>query len=547
MEIAEALATAREAFQHRDWAAARDGFVAAREQDELSPDDVLAQSSAAWWLGRVEESLAAGEEAYRRYLHGQRPRQAAMAAIGMAVDLFLRGDDVLGSGWMSRAQRLLRDEPESAEHGYLRYITDVEAKLGGTDLDEVIASARQVQAIGRRHADANLVATGTLGEGRALVKSGRVGEGRALLDEAMVAVLADDLKPTWAGNVYCHLMSACHEIADIRRAAALTEATTHWLHTLPAAVLFTGICRVHRSQVFQVKGAWQQAEHEASRVCDELRDIHVGSVAEGHYQLGELRRLRGDLPGAEAAYREAHRRGRDPQPGLALLLLAHGRADAASASISAALAGQPHDRLARFGLHTAAVEIALAQRDLATAASSCDELADIASVYDTSGIVAATRQAEGAVLLAAGRPSEALPVLRDACRRWRELNAPYDAARVGVLLARACEELGDTDAAQRELAAAAAAFDRIGAAPEAQRVAVLRKRPELSCGLTAREMDVLVLVAAGRTNREIADALVISERTVHRHVSNIFRKLELSSRSAVTAYAYEHGLIGARG
>lgn len=546
MEANKALAAAREAYGRADWSAARDGFVAAREQGELSPDDAVALAGAAWWLGRVEESLAAGEEAYRHFLHGQRPRQAAMAAIGIAVDLFLRGDDVLGSGWMSRAQRLLRDEPESVEYGYLSYITSVEAKLGA-DLDEVIDSARHVQGVGHRHADPNLVATGTLGEGRALVKRGRVSEGLALLDEAMVAVLADDLKPVWAGNVYCHLMSAYHELADIRRAAALTEATTHWLHTLPAAVLFTGICRVHRSQVFQIKGAWQQAEHEASRVCDDLREIHVGSVAEGHYQVGELRRMRGDLSGAEEAYQEAHRRGRNPQPGLALLLLAKGRAEAASTSIRAALAGEPHDRLAQFRLYTAALEIALAREDVATARSSFHELADIANTYDTSGLVAATRWAEGAVLLAEGRAEEALPVLRDACRRWRELNAPYEAARVGVLLVRACEQLGDTDAAQRELDAAAMVFDRLGAALDARRVATLRKRPGLSCGLTAREIEVLSLVAAGRTNREVAASLIISERTVHRHVSNIFRKVDLSSRAALTAYAFEHGLVAPRG
>lgn len=541
-EPSEALAAARDAYRRRDWAGARAGFLATRELGELSSDDLFALADAAWWLGLVDESVAVGEEAYRRYLHGQRPRQAARAAIGIAVNLLLRGDDVVGSGWMGRAQRLLRDEPECAEHGYLRYLLEVEAALGGPGLDAVMDSARQVQEIGRRHGDPNLVATGTLGEGRALVKQGRVAEGMALLDEAMVAVLSDDLSPEWAGNVYCHLMAACHELADVRRAVAWTEATTRWLETLPAAVLFTGICRVHRSQVFQITGAWEQAEREAARVCRDLADIHVASAAEGHYQVAELRRLRGDLAGAEEAYEEAHRRGRDPQPGLALVRLAQGRADAASASVRAALAAASGDPLARFRLRAAQVEIALAGGDVASARAASDELEEVAAAYPSSGFGATASHARGAVRLAEGRAAEALPVLREACRRWQELDAPYEAACVGTLLARAYEELDDPEAAARELGAAEAAFDRLGAAAATrQRTGPVRGR-QLPGGLTAREVQVLALVAAGKTNREVASSLVISERTVARHLSNIFTKLQLPSRTAAAAFAFEHGL-----
>jgi tetratricopeptide (TPR) repeat protein len=307
----EVLEAARDAYRRHDWAGARDRFRAARAAAELAPDDLDALADAAWWLGEVDESSAVLEEAYRRHLDEGRPRPAAMAAIGIAVNHLLRGDGVVGSGWLGRAQRLLSGEPEQAEHGYLLYL-EVEGALDGGDAAALLGSARRVRDIGRRHGDPNLVAGGDLFEGRTLVRQGRMAEGLALLDEAMLAVLSGELRPEWAGNIYCHLMAAFHELADVRRAAEWTEATGRWLAGLPAAVLFTGICRVHRSQVLERKGAWAQAEREAALVCQDLADLHLAGAAEGHYQLGELRRLRGDLAGAEDAYRRAHGLGRDP-------------------------------------------------------------------------------------------------------------------------------------------------------------------------------------------------------------------------------------------
>jgi DNA-binding CsgD family transcriptional regulator len=388
----------------------------------------------------------------------------------------------------------------------------------------VIGAARRLRELGRAHADPNLVAAGDLFEGRALVKEGRMAEGMALLDGAMLAVRSGELRPEHAGNIYCHLMAAFHELADVRRAAEWTEATSRWLASLPAAVLFTGICRVHRSQVLQRRGAWAQAEREAAQVCQDLAELQVAGAAEGHYQVGELRRLRGDLAGAEAAYREAHRLGRDPQPGLALLRLAQGRAPAAAASVRAALAAVAHDRLARARLCAAQVEIALAAAQPEVAARACEELERTASTNGSSGLEAA------------------LPTLRAGCRRWQELDAPYDAARVRVALAGAYRALGDGDAAALELDAAEATFERLGAAPDTARVRALRGRAALPGGLTEREAEVLALVAAGRSNREIAEALVLSSKTVARHLSNIFAKLGVASRTQAAAYAFEHGL-----
>jgi DNA-binding CsgD family transcriptional regulator len=539
--MGDARSAAREAYLRCDWQAARDGFTAAASIAELPADDAFALADAAWWLGRVEESIAAGELAYRRYLEGDRPERAAMAAIHIAVDLLLRGDEVVGAGWIQRAQRLLEDRPDSPEHGYLTYLLEVEAALGGPAFDEVIASAVRVADLGRRHADANLVALGILGQGRAYVKQGRTDEGLALLDEAMVAVLTEDLSPEWAGNIYCHLMSACHELGDVRRAVAWTRATTSWLQTLPSAVLFTGICRVHRSQVFQATGGWDEAELEAAKVCEDLEHIHVASAAEAHYQVAELRRLRGDLAGAERAYEEARARGRDPHPGLALLQLAQGKAEVAVAAISTAVASV-EDPLARIRLRAAQVEIALAAGERDLAEQACSEITELTGRYRSDGFVALQQTAHAACLLARGQAEVALPSLRSASRFWQELGLSYEAARTGVLVARACEALGDHDGARRELEAAGSVFERLGAVGDAEMVASLRGRTRSQDGLTPRELDVLAEVASGSTNRQIAERLFISEKTVARHLSNIFVKLDCSSRTAAAAYAYERGL-----
>lgn len=543
-DVDEVLRSGRDAHSRRDWTRAYELLTTAREAVPLSPGDLDALSDVAWWLGRVDECLEAGEAAFRGYLDDDRPRDAVMAALDLAVSLFLRGEDTLGSGWIGRAQRLLEDLPEGPAHGYLRYLVEVEEGLAGGDPRGVVAASRDVQRIGREHDDPNLVAAGVLGEGRALVKLGEASAGMRLLDESMVAVLHEDLDPEWAGNIYCHLMAACHELADVRRAGEWTQAAADWLADLPAAVLFTGICRVHRSQVLQVAGDWEASEQEATRVVRDLADLHVGSVAEAHYQVGEVRRLRGEFDGAERAYGRARELGRDPQPGMALLRLAQGRTDDARGSIRAALHAVSADRLARARLCTAQVEIAVAADDLETARRACAELEDTAATYGTSGLEAAALHWRGAVALADGRPEEALPALRAACRRWREVHAPYDAARSCVLLGESYLALGDWDTATSELASARETFERLGAVVDARHVDDLTGQRSLPGGLTEREAEVLELVAGGRTNREVAEVLVLSEKTIARHLSNIFTKLDVSTRTEAAAFAFEHGLAG---
>lgn len=535
------LEAARDAYRRRDWPAAWELYRSARELVDLEADDCHAMGDAAWWMGRVDEANAGFEAAFRRYRDDDRPRAAAMMAMAIAYNHFLRGDEIVGSGWMNRGRRLLGDaDRDTPEHGYALYVLGVESKFGSGDASGVVAAAQRVQEIGRRHADANLVAAGLLGEGRMLLKQGRVSEGMTLLDEAMVAVLSGEVSPDWAGNIYCNLMTACHELADHRRAAQWTDATERWLDTLPVAVLFRGICRVHRSQVHQLRGAWERAEHEARRVCEELEGISTENVAEGWYQVGESRRLRGDLAGAEAAYRDAHRHGRDPQPGLALLRLVQGQRATAAASVEAALTSRPDDPLSRAPLLVAQVEIALAAGDRLVARGAADELASIAATFGSSGLEAAAAQAIGSVEVLEGDAATAVRTLRGALARWQALDAPYEAACVRRRLARGYAALGDHDAADLERDAASAALARLGAPDGPEFDGAFGGRVG---GLSHREVEVLTLVAAGRTNRQVADQLVISEKTVARHLSNIFTKLDLPSRTAAAAFAFEHGLI----
>jgi ATP/maltotriose-dependent transcriptional regulator MalT len=533
---------AREAFGRQEWMAAFEAFRAARECADLSADDCYALADAAWWVGEIETALGAWENAHQLYVRAGQRRRAAMAAMFVAAHSMERGDAAVASGWMKRMHRLLRDEPEGAEHGYPLYY-DIFELMSVGDLEGAVSTARRMHELGDRFDDSTLVAVALVGEGRAVLKQGRVGDGMGLLDEAMVAAMSGDLHPVWAGAIYCHLMDACHQLGDVRRAAEWTQVAERWCERLPDAGLYRGICRVHRAQVLQLQGAWDHAEREATRACAEMVQLHLGTVAAGHYEIGEIRRLRGDVVGAEEAFRRAHELGHDAQPGLALVRLAYGEIGAAMTSIRAALAARAGDRLGRAELCAAQVEIALAADEVGSARTASEELDAIATAYASSGLTAAAGQARGALLLAAGDASGAVTTLRSACRLWQELDAKHRAAMTRITLAEAFRALGDEDAAQLELDAACAVFERLGARLDVKRVAELKGRSELPGGLTEREAEVLRLVATGISNRDIAAALFISERTVHRHVSNIFAKLGVPSRTAAAAFAFEHHLV----
>jgi DNA-binding CsgD family transcriptional regulator/tetratricopeptide (TPR) repeat protein len=584
---ADALERGREAFAGHGWRAAYTHLSAADRQGPLEPAEVERLAMAAFLIGRDAESIDLLARAHAAFLAQHEPTRAVRAAFWVGFALLTRGDHAQASGWMARARRLLDESGprDCVEQGYLLLPEAIRQTAAG-EIATAQATFAEAARIGDRFGDRDLVNLARQGDGRTLIALGEVARGVALLDETMVAVTAGELTPIIAGVVYCSVISACFEMFDLRRAREWTSALTHWCASQPDLVPYHGYCMVHRAEILQLQGVWPDAIDEARRACDRLagQPGHAG-VGPALYQLGELHRLRGEFDQAEEIYRQASQVGRSPYPGLALLRLAQGRVDAAKAAICRLL-DETQQRRVRSMMLAAAVDILLASEDVPAARRAAEELAAIAVTLGTPYMRALSDGAIGAVLLAEGDARAALAALREAWTLWRELVAPYETACVTLLIGLACHALGDEDSAQMELEIACRAFRELGAAPDVARLERLAASlpypgslsatassiasstavaaatttttagtasaaaagaaltaPKTAGGLTAREIEVLQLVASGRTNRAIADALTISEKTVARHVSNIFTKLDLSSRAAATAYAFQHGLV----
>ena len=538
------LARGREAAARLAWADAFTALSLADSSSSLAGEDLELLATAAYLLGRIEDCLRALQRAQRLHAEGGDLRRAARCAFWLAFHLINQGELAQASGWLARANRLLEHEQECAEHGYLLIPVALGQLLAG-DHAEAGRTADQAAAIGRRAGDADLVALGLVLHGRALVWAGRVGQGLVLLDEAMVAVVAGELSPPVGGTIYCSVIDACQEVLEWRRAQEWTAALTAWCGKQPDMVTFTGQCLVHRAELLQLHGAWPQAVEEARRAGERLvlgADSHASGAA--LYRQAEVHRVRGDLTAAEDAYQQASLQGLEPQPGLALLRLAQGRTDAAAAAIRRVVA-ETSERFRRARLLPAQVEILLAAGEVGAARDAADELTGIAEGYDTPALRAVADHTHGAVLLAEGDARAAVAALRRAGQVWRELEAPYEAARVRVLVGLGCRALGDEEAAAMELDAARGVFAQLGAAPDLAQLETLAGGGAGSKGhgLTARELQVLRLLAAGKTNHAIASDLVLAEKTVDRHVSNIYAKLGVSSRAAATAHAYQHRLL----
>jgi DNA-binding NarL/FixJ family response regulator len=525
------LERGRAAFARRAW---RDAFESLSEA--TAADDLERLGTAAYMLGRDEDYVAALERAHHALLDSGEALRAIRCAFWIGMNLVLRRETGRATGWLGRAQRLLeREDRDCVERGFLLLPRMFEREAAG-DHEGAIAVGAEAVAIGERFGDGDLFALAAQGAGMMMIKRGQVAEGLRLLDEAMVAVTAGELSPIVNGFVYCGAIEGCQAAYEPRRAQEWTAALTRWCEQQPDMVSFTGTCMVHRAELMQMHGAWPEALQEARRAGERcLLAANEATAAEAVYREGEVHRLRGEHAAAEQAYRRARSGGREPQPGLALLRLAQGRPAVAAAAIRRVLA-ETADPTGRAALLPACVEIMLATSDIDAAGDAARELEEIAGRWTGALLDAMAAQARGAVTLASGDARGALIALRQAEQAWRALDAPYETARVNVLLSRACAALGDEDTATLERDAARELFARLGAAAQPP------GSPD-SHGLTAREIEVLRLVAAGRSNREIAAQLVISEHTIARHLQNIFGKLGVSSRTAATAYAFEHDMV----
>lgn len=535
----------REAFDRKDWAEAYAQLSAADGEASLAPEDLDRLAMAAYLIGRDAECEDYLTRAHQDFCEQGNLDRAARCAFWLGMILLNKREHARASGWLARARRLLDEgRRDCVEQGFLLVPVALRS-LGEGEAEKAYRTFGRAAEIGERFENSDLTTLGRLGRGQSLIQLGRMREGVALLDEVMVAVEAGQVSAIVAGIVYCAVLEVCQAIYDLRRAQEWTESMTRWCEAQPALVPYRGQCLVRRSEVMQLHGAWPRALDEARQACERLT-APPGEPAAGaaFYQHGELLRLRGDFSRAEEAYRQASRWGRKPQPGLALLRLAEGEIEAAEAAIRRVMDEQ-QDRIRRSKVLPAFVEIMLAVDDVQVARAGAEELMDIAAGLDTPFLRAVAARADGAVLLAEGEARAAIERLRQAWTAWEELEAPYEVARTRVLVGLACRALGDEDTAAMELDAARWSFQQLGAGPDVDRVDALLRRglPGDTHGLTPRQLEVLRLVAAGESNRDIAGALFISERTVERHVSDILARLGVPSRAAATAFAYEHELV----
>lgn len=534
----------RDAVARGAWLEAYRSLSAADRAGPLNPAELELLATSAYMLGREGEYFAAAERSHHGHLDAGAPLRAARGAVWIGLHLAQKGELGRASGWFARAQRLLdREGRECAERGYLLIPAIFQHEAAG-ELEAAAETASEAAQIGERFSDRDLFALAVHEHGHVLVRQGRAGKGLPLLDEAMVAATAGELSPIVTGIVYCGVILACQEAHELPRAKEWTAALSRWCEQQPEMVSFTGRCLLHRAEIMLLRGDWTDALDEARRADERSRaGNNHRAAAEATYRRGEVHRLRGEIPKAEQAYRDASASGREPQPGFALLRLAQGRSDAAVGAIRRVV-GETTEPATRASLLPAQVEIMLCAGNAEEARTAAAELEELATAQGSAMLQAASADARGAVELAGGDATAALTSLRQAWRTWEELEAPYEVARTRVLVARACRELGDDDAAALELDAARETFRQLGAAPDVARVDSLTAGARAhDHGLTGRELEVLRLVAAGRTNREIAGELVISEHTVARHLQNTYAKLGVSSRTAASSFAHDHDLL----
>lgn len=532
----------RRAFDRREWPEAYRFLSSAAGEEQLAAEDLERLAVAAYLVGHEQDSTTAWVDAHRGYLGQDEPAAAALVLFWLGVTLLLRGASAQGGGWLARGARILESSSDDAVRAYYLLPSFLEAR-GAGDVDAALAISAQLMERAGTADDRDLLALALLCRGQALVLSGDSSGGLRTLDETMVSLAFGEVSPVATGLVYCAVIETCMHAYDIRRAVEWTAALSSWCAAQPGLVPYRGQCLIHRSQVLQHHGEWPAAAAEAAAAETVLRDPPHPVLGLAHYRAAELYRLRGDLGHAEKAFAEASRHGCPPDPGLALLRLAQG--DTGTAVAMARRFLEDHsDPTARPLLLAAVVEIMRRSGEVATAAAASEELARVAAASGSEMLGALADQAAADVLLAEGHPGSALKRARSAGEHWMELEAPYELAGARTLAGLACAAMGDHTSAELELGAALATYRSLGARADVARVeALLGNSATDPHQLTGRECEVLRGVASGRTNQEIADELAISPHTVARHLQNIFAKIGTGSRSAATAYAYEHHLL----
>ncbi|WP_258803073.1 helix-turn-helix transcriptional regulator [Pseudarthrobacter sp. NS4] len=553
-----ALADGREAYAQRRWPDAIGLYTAAEQDAELTAGDLERLAIAVILTGRGPDGVDILGRAHLRYLADGDHSAAVRCAAWTGLNLILLGEPARSAGWLARARRIIDDVPQPCPYEGLLFIPAGLGALYGGDGTAAAEAFTRAADLGRERGDADTAALGTLGLGQTKILLGQFPDGLALLDEAMVAVTLGEISPVPAGIIYCAVIETCRLAFDLNRAHEWTRALDRWCGAQQNLVYFSGQCQMHRAELYRLHGAWAEAL-DAARAAQELafRGDRMATYG-GFYEQGEIHRLRGDFDAAETAYLHAEETGFPAQPGLALLRLAQGRPDQAQSLLRQAM--DTVDPAYRRRMLAARVEIELAAGDARAARAAMEELASLCASLDMPMLHALAEQSEAAVLFHEGSPEASLVLLRRAWSRWLSLDAPFEAARCRALLASLCAALGDEESARLERDAARAVFFELGAVPalpvlERSAPAGLAAPPapvpvsrnrgdDAPAGpLTARETEVLRLVSAGLGNRDIAAELFISEKTVARHLSNIFTKLDLTSRTAATAYAYRHGLV----
>jgi DNA-binding CsgD family transcriptional regulator len=544
--IVSALDRGREAFERGAWREAFTLLSAAEREGPVDGNTLTRLASAAHLVGQIEESARAWERAHHAALEAGDVPAAAQAAFWVSLRLIFRRDAARGTGWIARAVRMLDDcDADCVQRGYLRFAEAMRAVVEGNGEDAERGFGESA-AIAARFGDRSLSAMARHAQGRALIYRGESARGAALLDETLVAIESGEVEPLFVGDIYCSAIAACREMYDLSRASEWTHALDRWCEAQPEAIAYRGPCAIHRAEIVRLHGDWESAALELERAHEwfEQRPAQLG-IGVAWYEIAELHRLRGAFDAADDAYRKASRGGFDPQPGLALLRLAQGKTSTAMASIRRSV-DEARGWPIRSRHLPALIEVALAANDIDSATTAAAELARIADSVQTPLIRAIASHMAGWVALASNDARLALANLREAVTIWSGLQAPYETARARVLVGLACRMLGDDETATLELDAAREVFVALGARPDALRVEALVDggSPSPAGALTQREIQVLRLIAKGETNRAIASALRISEKTVARHVSNIFVKTSVSNRAAATSFAHDHGLVG---